>query len=68
MDYFSGLKKAFDNIESGEMTRSLVGNNKEEPPVEPYVIEEKDSPLSQMELLGICSLYCSNSKFHIYIM
>ena len=42
MDYFSGLKKAFDNIES-EMTRSLVGNNKEEPPVEPHVIEEKSS-------------------------
>lgn len=42
MDYFSGLKKAFDSIEN-EMTRSLVGNNKEEPPVEPYVIEDKAS-------------------------
>ena len=42
MDYFSGLKRAFDSIES-EMTRSLVGNNKEEPPVEPYVIEDKTS-------------------------
>ena len=41
MDYFSGLKKAFDSIES-EMTRSLVGN-KEEPPVEPYVIDDKTS-------------------------
>ena len=39
MDYFSGLKKAFDSIEN-EMTRS---NNKEEPPVEPYVIEDKAS-------------------------
>ena len=42
MDYFSGLKKAFDSIES-EMTRSLVGNNKEEPPAEPYVLEDKSS-------------------------
>lgn len=39
MDYFSGLKKAFDSIES-EMTRSLTGNSKEEPPVEPYVIDD----------------------------
>lgn len=42
MDYFNGLKKAFDSIEN-EMTRSLVSNNKEEPPVEPYVIAEKAS-------------------------
>lgn len=48
MDYFSGLKKAFDNIDN-EMTRSLVGN-KEQPHVEPHVIEETSSS-------KVCSSY-----------
>jgi len=42
MDYFSGLRKAFDSIES-EMTRSLKGNDTQETPVEPHVIPVDES-------------------------
>ena len=57
MDYFSGLKKAFDSIEN-EMTRSLVGDNKEEPPVEPYVIEDKASSKVRCRIFPSLCKFC----------
>jgi len=47
MDYFSGLRKAFDSIES-EMTRSLKGNNTQEAPVEPHVIPVDNSSMNKV--------------------
>ena len=49
MDYFSGLRKAFDSIES-EMTRSLPGNNTQETSAEPHMIPVDDSLTNRVSM------------------
>jgi len=55
MDYFSGLRKAFDSIES-EMTRSLQGNNTQETSVEPHVIPVDDSLTNKVSISDTLSV------------